>query len=375
MKFSTPNRFVAFALATLLVVASCSTKESIVLNGNLESAVAGDTVLLQTNPLTKEEAPTTIATLITDAQGKFTYTSKELEPNKYRLAYKNDKFILFLDFGTTNVKIAEKIAQSEVTGNPTDSLVRLFDGNATYNGLMMMSIAMMNMKYQKQGEEMPDSLLKSSMAMLEALKTQKEEIQAAAIEQGGLALAYIASSKSSDPFDLDKLNAAYEALTPRQKASYYGQEFKEALFKLNHLALGAVAPDFTSTAPDGSEVNFHQFVKGKKVVLIDFWASWCGPCRRENPNVKALYEATKEKGFDILAVSLDESREEWLKAIEKDGLTWTHVSDLGGWQEKTASLFNVTAVPATFLVDGDAKIIAINLRGEELKEKVLSICN
>ncbi|MDW8289051.1 MAG: TlpA disulfide reductase family protein, partial [Flammeovirgaceae bacterium] len=107
-----------------------------------------------------------------------------------------------------------------------------------------------------------------------------------------------------------------------------------------------------------------------KVVLIDFWASWCGPCRRENPNVVKLYEKYKHKGFEIYGVSLDRDRKAWIEAIKEDGLPWIHVSDLKFWQSEAAKLYNISAIPTTVLLDKEGKIIAKNLRGKALEEAI-----
>ncbi len=134
---------------------------------------------------------------------------------------------------------------------------------------------------------------------------------------------------------------------------------------------GNEAPDFTMNDLNGKPVKLSDF-RGK-VMLVDFWASWCGPCRRENPHVVELYHKYHAKGFDVLGVSLDKTREPWLAAIEKDGLTWHHVSDLKGWSNSAAQLYGVSSIPATVLVDKDGKIIARNLRGEQLTAKLREV--
>ena len=123
--------------------------------------------------------------------------------------------------------------------------------------------------------------------------------------------------------------------------------------------------------PDSSTFSLKQ-LRGK-IVMIDFWASWCGPCRKENPNAVANYEKYKDKGFDILGVSLDRDIASWRKAIQADGLLWHHISDLKGWQSAHAALYSITSIPQTVLLDRDGKIIARNLRGEELGNKLKEI--
>jgi len=135
--------------------------------------------------------------------------------------------------------------------------------------------------------------------------------------------------------------------------------------------VGGEAPDFTQATPAGGDLSLAQ-LRGK-VVLVDFWASWCGPCRRENPNVKRVYDAYKEKGFEILSVSLDNTKDRWLQAIEQDGMNWLHVSDLKGWKNEAAQLYSVTSIPHTVLLDAEGRIIARGLRGEQLESKLAEI--
>lgn len=136
---------------------------------------------------------------------------------------------------------------------------------------------------------------------------------------------------------------------------------------------GALAPDFSQPTPDDKSKSLSD-LRGK-IVLVDFWASWCGPCRRDNPAVVKLYEEYKDKGFDILGVSLDRDKARWLDAIQADGLVWNHVSDLKGWQNEVAKKYGVSSIPHTVLVDREGRIIARGLRGPALEQKLKELFN
>jgi peroxiredoxin len=171
-----------------------------------------------------------------------------------------------------------------------------------------------------------------------------------------------------DPF---RVEPVYDYLSEALKANTAVKEYYNMLQNLKRTAIGQAAPDFTQTDTAGAKVSLHNF-KGK-YVLLDFWASWCKPCRHENPAVVNAFHKYKDKDFTIVSVSLDApgAKDKWLKAIHEDGLTgWTHVSDLNFWSNEVAKLYSIQSIPQNFLLDKEGKIIAKNLRGEELEAKL-----
>lgn len=180
----------------------------------------------------------------------------------------------------------------------------------------------------------------------------------------------------SMPVD-SSLKEVYKNLSADVKKSFAGLRIKEKIDQETNTAsatkslkIGDIVPNFTLKNVAGKEVTLSETYKGKKLFLIDFWASWCKPCRNENPNVVKAYKTFKSKGFDVLSVSIDEENDAWKEAIKNDGLLWEQVIDANGWSSKTAQMYGVESIPASFLVDGNGKLIAQDLRGEQLMAKL-----
>jgi peroxiredoxin len=171
--------------------------------------------------------------------------------------------------------------------------------------------------------------------------------------------------------EISETEVLYNQLTPEIKTSAMSQYIAQQITEAKVNGTGTLLPDFAQ--PDTSGISVSLSSLRGNYVLVDFWASWCGPCRQENPNLVAAYNKYKNKNFTVLGVSLDKAKPAWIDAIKMDGLTWTHVSDLQGWQNSVAQQFQIFSIPQNFLIDPDGKVVGKNLRGAALDRKLARI--
>jgi len=190
-----------------------------------------------------------------------------------------------------------------------------------------------------------------------------------------ISVLIIGNLMGSKAIPQDEIKALFEGLSPEMKATELGKRLKESLDNMKSTEIGAVAPDFSAPTPNGDTLALSDVTNKGKLTLVDFWAAWCRPCREENPNIVSVYNKYRDKGFNIIGVSLDTKAEAWKGAIEADGLAWNHISNLKRFQDPIAELYNVNAIPAAFLLDENGVIVARNLRGPALEEKVAELLN
>jgi len=186
-------------------------------------------------------------------------------------------------------------------------------------------------------------------------------------------LIIMQSLLSGEEADIQRIRKAFETYPETAKSTNLGKYIHTFILTKGATEIGGKAPNFTGTTPDGKKLSLYQAMG--KVTIIDFWASWCRPCRAENPYVVDIYKKYHDQGLNIIGVSLDKTKESWLKAIKDDGLDWQHVSELKFWQDPIAKIYGVNAIPQTFILDAQGIIRAKNLRRKDLEDKIVELLN
>lgn len=226
-------------------------------------------------------------------------------------------------------------------------------------------------KAQEEAADGKNQRLKDSLNTLaNALDLEQKQLvmDFAKSHPSSVAGAFLIFSNFSYNSRVGQLDSLYRQLDTTIQITYFGRQIQDMVTKMKMTAVGNPAPEFSANDADGNPVMLSSFKGG--YVLLDFWASWCGPCRLENPGLVQAYNRYKKKGFDIFGVSLDDNKTDWQKAIKKDKLDWTQVSDLKGWEAGAVSLYGIKAIPMNYLIDPKGIIVAEGLRGEEIENKL-----
>jgi len=361
------NKIVYLFAVGAMSLAACSNNPAYKISGTIGNVADGEYVYLAE---AKGRELINLDSAVVTA-GAFTFEGRQdAVVNRY-LTYtpkegRAPRFDFFLENGNITAALGE---ESKITGTPNNDIYQAYKNEsgalnkelkAVYDKFKDESLSdEQKAELEKQAEELSNKLDKLTFNTIETNITNPVGIH---LWPG-----------NSYSMELEQL----QALAAKVPAEYKSNERIDKLLKrievLAKTAVGQKFTDFTLPSPEGKPVKLSDIIAKNKYTLIDFWASWCGPCRREMPNVIAAYKEYNKKGFGIVGVSLDNDAEAWKKAITEMGMTWDHMSDVKGWQCEGAALYGVNSIPATVLVAQDGTIIERNLRGEAIKEKLAEL--
>lgn len=380
-------RKIALWLTVGGLLASCgqqAEKGSFNISVHLSNAPLGPVFLEE---LTLKEVKVADTTSLKDASGKFSLKGTVPEQGLYRIRFGNSKYILLaLDAGDMKIEgDYENLDKVNIKGSEASAALQqlLNEANEKGQALTMEMRAVDSL----QNANTPDSILQQKVKGLQQREADMQQSFISYAEKTPYpANAVFALSMVNDPSILIQQKQVISNVEKRfpennlvrslgariseieQQASAGGGGDEE---NMTAVKVGDVAPDFSLPDPSGKNIKLSSF-RGK-YVLVDFWASWCKPCRMENPNVVKAYQQYKNKNFTVLGVSLDKKKEAWVQAIQADGLSWNHVSDLKFWESAVVPLFGINAIPTNFLLDPQGKVIAANLRGDALEQKLQEV--
>lgn len=345
------------------------------ISGTAAGVENGKKVLLQKQDETKGIVTIDSSKVL---DGKFSFKGITTEPSIHFIEVEKvqGKIALILENGKINVVVdKDSLQKSKIGGTSNNFELQNFNVAAMKVQSKMMAFQKTNTEKMTAAQTKKDTIVINGL-MKEFNKFQDEMI---ALTNGYpethpksfLSVLFVDNMFNAPEVDIQKIKKTYSLLDSSLKTTKAAKLIEKKIGNFKSLAQGNEAPAFSAPNPDGKVVSLKESLG--KVTIIDFWASWCGPCRKENPNVVSIYKDFHDKGLNIISVSLDKDGAKWKEAIAKDNLTWTHVSNLKFWEDPIAVLYNIKSIPATFILDDKGNIIARDLRGEELRAKISSL--
>jgi len=375
-------------LTVMTVLISCNKagENEYIISGTVKGIADGKIVILE-----KQDGMGQVVPLDTVKvkDGKFTMTGSAKEPE-----------IMLLQVETTQGKVPFVLENGDIKITIDKDSLQKSKFSGTYNNDVFSKFNDDLTKFQKEFQKKLTAFQNANMAKMNAAQEAKDTItinklmkEYQGIQKEGMEFyvkfaegnpkallsALIVDSMLNDPaVDLVRVKKIYAGFSPELKKYKPGKSIQSKLDKIANPVtvapaanVGSLAPDFTAPNPEGKSISLKQSLG--KVTIVDFWASWCKPCRAENPNVVALYAKYHAKGLNILSVSLDKEASAWKAAIAKDKLTWNHVSNLKEFEDPIALQYGINAIPSIYILDAKGVIIAKDLRGEELNAKIASL--
>jgi len=366
------KKYLTVILIALTIIACGTATDGYTLNGEITGELTDSSkVFLKTIDSTNKLMD--VDTAIT-VNGKFTFTGVQDSPVLHYMVVEGVRgnWPVVLENGTIEFKgQKDSLMFASAKGTPQNELFSDFLSEqrktqqmvqSMQNDLRIANNAKDTAAINSLREEYFELQEKAKNYNVEFIKTNPNALISAFLLENLLRTKGIPSAECREIF---------KAFTDEIKTSKPGKRIAEELERTATTEIGANAPKFSGPTPDGKVLALND-VKGK-LTLIDFWAAWCKPCRAENPNIVAVYNKYKDQGLNIVGVSLDRKSEDWLKAIDTDGLAWNHISNLQYFNDPIAKLYGVNAIPAAFLLDENGVIVAKDLRGPALEEKVAEL--
>lgn len=359
----------------IILLFSCSEKQTngYTINGSIENLENGKKVFLrkfeQRKPIDIDSS--------TVENGEFLLTGAIENP---------DVYFIFIEDLKGNIPMILENKELSITAYKDSLNMSMIEGSSE-NDLArdyMQSVKAISQEAQELSKQFAEARKNQDTAFMKTYQAKRQEINQKNID---LTKKYIEESTNnvfglvllenffmSNRLKLDETQELFTSYSDEAKNSGPGLRIKEQIDKMLATEIGSKAPNFTAKSPEGKDISLSD-IKGK-ITIVDFWAAWCRPCRLENPNLVRIYNKYHDKGLEIIGVSLDgnprqkDAKQEWIEAIEKDRLTWYHVSNLNYFNGPIAQAYNIRSIPASFILDGEGKIIAKNLRGKAMEDKI-----